>query len=97
MLLSKPVLACVAMPTLTMAFLSPSWKLRQATAQRGYLDDLSNELYAPDASSSREEVDTEKMNLDKDQIDRYGVGSWEGFVDFDEFVSLPLRLTPGKE
>lgn len=97
MLLSKPVLACVAMPTLTMAFLSPSWKLRQATAQRGYLDDLSNELYAPDASSSREEVDTEKMNMDKDQIDRYGVGSWEGFVDFDEFVSLPLRLTPVRE
>eukprot|EP00977_Amphora_coffeiformis_P011828 scaffold2903_cov170-Amphora_coffeaeformis.AAC.5 len=51
----------------------------------GYLDDLSKELYAPDGSSSREEVDTEKMNMNKEQIDRYGVGSWEGFVDFDEF------------
>ena len=51
----------------------------------GYLDDLSKELYAPDGSSSREEVDTDKMRMDKEQIDRYGVGSWEGFVDFDEF------------
>lgn len=57
-----------------------------STRRYGYLDDLSKELYAPDGSSSREEVDTQKMNLDKEKIDRYGVGSWDDYVDFgDEF------------
>jgi hypothetical protein len=51
----------------------------------GYLDDLSKELYAPDGSSSMDEVDRSLTQMDKGKIDRYGAGSWEGFVDFDEF------------
>lgn len=54
----------------------------------GYLDELSKPSQAPadaTSSSSREEVDADSTNSEKEQVDRYGVGSWEGFVDFEEF------------
>lgn len=74
------------LPSLASGFVTP---VRQttttATARYGYLDDLSKELYAPDGSSSREEVDTGRMNMDKEQIDRYGVGTWDDYVEFNEF------------
>lgn len=79
--------------TTTLAFAPPTTPFPSARTRRcntlivvqGYLDDLSAELNAPDSSSTREDVDTQSMNLDKESVDRYGVGSWEGFVDFDEF------------
>ena len=52
---------------------------------RGYLDDLSKELYekenAPDARKDSREYNT----MDKDTIDRYGPGTFEVFQDFEEF------------
>ena len=81
-------LTALLMPLLetTTAFTtSLSSPRRSPTRLAGYLDDLSKELYAPDGSSSREEIDTDKMKMDKDQIDRYGVGSWDDYVEFEEF------------
>jgi hypothetical protein len=49
----------------------------------GYLDDLSKELYAP--TDDGEVLDRESKNLDKKDVDRYSVGNWEGYVDFNEF------------
>ena len=79
-------LALTALLTTTMAF-SPqlSSTRRSHTRIAGYLDDLSKELYAPDGSSSMEDINTDKMKMDKDQIDRYGVGSWDDYVEFEEF------------
>lgn len=52
---------------------------------KGYLDDLSGDLYSKD-----EEVDVvadsrEANKMDKSQVDRYGPGALDQFVDFDEF------------
>jgi hypothetical protein len=57
----------------------------------GYLDDLSRELYAPDSNPDIDAESRENTKLDKSLIDRAGPGSWDQFVDFDEFVS-PQRI-----
>lgn len=49
---------------------------------RGYLDDLSSELYSPDNNPDLEQT---RDKTDAKETDRYGVQSWDGFVDFDEF------------
>jgi hypothetical protein len=50
---------------------------------KGYLDDLSSDLYGevddPDMENQSHE------DTDAKTTDRFGVESWEGFVDFDEF------------
>lgn len=58
---------------------------RKSVEVRGYLDDLTEELYAPDANPVPEEESEAANKMSKDQIDRYGPGNWENFVDFDEF------------
>lgn len=82
-------LAMTALLTTTTAFspqLSSSSSTRRSNSRlSGYLDDLSKELNAPDGSSSMEDIDTDKMKMDKNQIDRYGVGSWDDYVEFEEF------------
>jgi len=55
------------------------------TAMMGYLDDLSADLYAPNADPIPEEESREANAMAKDQIDRAGPGSWDDYVDFDEF------------
>lgn len=66
------------------AFAPISHTFQRNVAVKGYLDDLSNELYAPnqnpDLNDSREET-----NLSKEDVDRFGVGNWDSFVDFNEF------------
>jgi len=55
---------------------------------KGYLDDLSKELYAESSAPDSEDIENstkEATNMSKDQIDRYGPGSLQDFVDFDEF------------
>lgn len=56
------------------------------TSLMGYLDDL--DLSGPTAAESSpipEEESREANKLDKDQIDRAGPGSWDTYVEFDEF------------
>jgi len=52
---------------------------------KGYLDDLSNELKGPDANPDVYAESKAATDYDKSQLDRYGPGSFENFVDFDEF------------
>jgi len=55
------------------------------TLLMGYLDDLSAELNQPDSNPIPEEESREANAMSKDKIDRAGPGSWEGYVDFQEF------------
>jgi len=52
---------------------------------KGYLDDLSNDLSGPDANPDVYAESKAATDYDKSQLDRYGPGSFEQFVDFDEF------------
>lgn len=53
---------------------------------KGYLDDISNELYAPDANPNPEEESREANKMDKSLISNAGPSSLADFVDFgDEF------------
>ncbi|KAL7485431.1 hypothetical protein ACHAW6_011030 [Cyclotella cf. meneghiniana] len=52
------------------------------TLIKGYLDSLSAELNAPDSSPDPEAESREATKMSKDQIQSYGPGSFEGFVDF---------------
>lgn len=57
-----------------------------STARRmGYLDDLSKELYTKDDFDRPEDIDRNKLKLDEKDVDRFGVGNWQDFVDFEEF------------
>ena len=51
----------------------------------GYLDDLSKELYGPDGNPVPEEESREATNMAKEDMDRFGVGNWDSYVEFDEF------------
>lgn len=84
-MLTRTTCVAVVLPSLVSGFMAPQTWTSRKTARYGYLDDLSKELYAPDSSSTREDVDTARMNMDKEQIDRYGVGSWDDYVEFNEF------------
>lgn len=58
---------------------------RAMTRARGYLDDLSKEVYAPDANPDIDAESREATNMDKEKLDRYGPGDFSQFVDFHEF------------
>lgn len=64
------------------AFATVQPKTRSLTTVNGYLDELG-------AIGPEEEVEEddsyEATKLSKDKIANFGVGSWEGFVDFNEF------------
>mmetsp|Transcript_40527 Transcript_40527/g.97822 ORF Transcript_40527/g.97822 Transcript_40527/m.97822 type:complete len:301 (+) Transcript_40527:117-1019(+) len=77
-------LALLCAIQLSDAFLMPQGQSSSRMVLNGYLDDLSEELHAPsndpDLNTGREE--TKMADEDKD---RYGVGSWDDYVEFDEF------------
>ena len=52
----------------------------------GYLDDLSGELApSPDPNPVPDEEDRDALKMSKEQLDRAGPGSWDQYVEFDEF------------
>ena len=67
----------------------PSSLSRQAnsmtTPLKGYLDDMTSELYGEDSNPNPEEESREATKMDKSQLDRAGPGSFADFVDFNEF------------
>lgn len=66
------------------AFLAPFTTPKQSTiARKGYLDDLSQYI----AKEEREEDDSDHsvFKATDAEKDRFGVGDWSKFVDFDEF------------
>ena len=73
------LLSCPTVP------FSPSPLISRSTKLAGYLDDLSSELYSPDANPNPEEESREATKMDKSNIANYGVGDWSSFVDFEEF------------
>ena len=66
------------------AFVHPAQTSRP-TILNGYLDDLSAELYAPDDNPDPEATSHEATKMKEEDKDRYGVGSWDDYVEFDEF------------
>jgi len=63
-----------------------SWKKASTLVLRGYLDDLSKELYKKGPADYDPETDSREANeMNREDIDRYGPGKWENYVDFDEF------------
>lgn len=58
---------------------------KSPTILKGYLDDLSADLYKKDELVDVEADSREANNMSKDQVDRFGPGNLDQFVDFDEF------------
>jgi len=52
---------------------------------KGYLDDLSSELYAPDENPDIEGTSREETNAEADEKANYGASDWSKYVEFDEF------------
>lgn len=90
MKLSLTTLALLSITSKSSAF-SPNLPsarvpLCSQTVLKGYLDDLSKELYQESNDPDIENTTKEATNMSKDQVDRYGPGSLADFVDFgDEF------------
>ena len=59
-----------------------------STSLKGYLDDLTSELYGPDSNPNPEEESREATKLDKSKISNFGVGSFEDYV-----VSVDVVVT----
>lgn len=70
------------------AFISqqqPSTTRTTNIVTKGYLDDLNNELYAEDATPDVDQDKRENNQMSKDQLDRFGPGNLNQFVEFEEF------------
>lgn len=64
---------------------STSFTTSSPTILKGYLDDLSADLYKEDATPDVEADSRESNAMAKEQVDRYGPGNLADFVEFDEF------------
>jgi len=62
----------------------PAASSRRVVALKGYLDDLTNELNAPNADPDIDADSREATNYDKSKQDRYGPGSFEQYVLIEE-------------
>lgn len=58
---------------------------RSPTVVKGYLDDLSKDVTPVDDVPDVVAESFEATQMAKEQVDRYGAGSFKDFVDFDEF------------
>lgn len=82
--------ACAIGSTTTNAFTpsSLSFGVRQSSSKVvtfGYLDDLTADLYAEEDTPDVEGTTHEATDLAEDKKDRYSVGDWSSYVEFDEF------------
>jgi hypothetical protein len=78
-------IALVAALPSASAFVLQKTGSSQATFLKGYLDDLTSDLYAEDSNPNPDEEDRDANKMDEKDKDRYGVGSWDNYVEFDEF------------
>jgi len=87
--LSSSTLAIVLATTCNVATAfvpsSLSRQVNSMTPLKGYLDDITSELYGEDSNPNPEEESREATKMDKSQLDRAGPGSFADFVDFNEF------------
>jgi len=81
--------AVALLPSTTYAFapvsISSSSRCTTTAPLMGYLDDLTSELYEEVPEVNPELETLEATNLDRSSIDRHGVGSWDDYVEFDDF------------
>lgn len=56
-----------------------------STSLMGYLDNLSSDLYGPNADPIPEEEAREANVMNKEDVVNAGVGNWDDYVEFDEF------------
>lgn len=93
---SLSVIAMSAAPLLTNAFTASSCFLRTPASSgrsfvasagvkplQGYLDDLTQ--YTKVEEEPEPDYSREATNLKAEQKDRFGVGDWSGYVEFQEF------------
>jgi hypothetical protein len=66
-------------------FVLPLTQSSRPTILNGYLDNLSDELHAPDSNPDPEAESREATQMKEEDKDRYGVGSWDDYVEFDGF------------
>ena len=67
-------------------FVMTKQRVPRIIRRMGYLDDLSSELApSPDPNPVPEEEDRDALKMSQDQLDRAGPGSWDSYVEFDEF------------
>lgn len=82
----KTTTVAIALLPITATAFAPNPALRsRSLAVQGYLDDLSSELYEEVPEVIPELETREATQLDKDKVDRGGVGDWSSYVEFDEF------------
>jgi len=68
------------------AFVSNQPITTSTSTLRGYLDDFTEELAKPLEEANNPDLeDREKLKLPRDQVDRFGPGNLDTYVDFDEF------------
>lgn len=94
MQLSKSVILAALGTSTTTAFTPtpPHAATLRQTTLNGYLDDLSKELYAPDANPDPEAESREATKMSKDLIQNAGPSTFENFVDFADEVSWFVRI-----
>jgi hypothetical protein len=78
-------LSCISTAGAAFVPHTSSTALRPPTLVKGYLDDLNKDLYAEDATPDVEAERRENNQMNKDEIDRFGPGNLQDFVEFDEF------------
>ena len=64
------------------AFLPLQPNAAAPTLLKGYLDDLGA---IPPPEEVEDDDSREATNLKKESVDRFGAGSWDGYVEFNEF------------
>jgi len=64
---------------------SPTMKVASSSSLMGYLDDLTEDLNAPDANPIPEEESREANVMSKDEVVGAGPGNWDSYVEFNEF------------
>jgi len=87
MKLSATIIA-IATTTVSAAFVpsSPTAAyMKSPLILKGYLDDLSGELYKQDEDIDVEADSRQANQMNKNEVDRFGPGNLSDFVDFDEF------------
>jgi len=86
MKVSASCLVLLFAATARAAFVPSCSGIHSRVVLKGYLDDLSTELYAPaDEPDPDYDDSAEATKMKEADKDRAGPGSWEGYVDFDEF------------
>lgn len=75
-------LALVATVHTVSAFQSLVPRSTGPTLLKGYLDDLGA---IPPPEEVEEDDSRESTNMKRENVDRYGAGTWEGYVEFEEF------------